>query len=44
MEEGLKDTDLVRIRKLQVVEITKGALECMNSASPVEEPSNEGKD
>ena len=44
LEEGLKDTDLVRIRKLQVVEITKGVLECMNSASPVEEPSNEGKD
>ena len=44
LEEGLKDTDLVRIRKLQVVEITKGVLECVNSASPVEEPSNEGKD
>ena len=44
LEEGLKDTDLVRIRKLQVVEITKGALECMNSASPVEETSSEGKD
>ncbi|KAI4546852.1 hypothetical protein MG293_003407 [Ovis ammon polii] len=41
LEEGLKDTDLVRIRKLQVVEITKGVLECINSASPVEEPSNE---
>nr|XP_044628659.1 meiosis 1 arrest protein isoform X1 [Equus asinus] len=41
LEEGLKDTDLVRVRRLQVVEITKGVLEGMDSASPVEEPSND---
>ena len=43
MEEGLKDTDIVRVRRLQVVEITKGVLECMDSASPVEEASDDGK-
>lgn len=43
LEEGLKDTDLGRVRRLQVVEITKGVLECMDSASPAEEPSNDGK-
>ncbi|XP_032326992.1 meiosis 1 arrest protein isoform X3 [Camelus ferus] len=41
LEEGLKDTDLVRVRRLQVVEITKGVLGCMDSASPVEEPSSD---
>uniref|UniRef100_A0A8D2D6Z1 Meiosis 1 associated protein n=1 Tax=Sciurus vulgaris TaxID=55149 RepID=A0A8D2D6Z1_SCIVU len=41
LEEGLKDIDLVRVRRLQVVEITKGVLELMDSASPVEEPSND---
>ncbi|KAM7079120.1 meiosis 1 arrest protein [Molossus nigricans] len=41
LEEGLKYTDLVRVRRLQVVEITKGALECLDSASPIEEPSND---
>uniref|UniRef100_A0A8C3YLK3 Meiosis 1 associated protein n=1 Tax=Catagonus wagneri TaxID=51154 RepID=A0A8C3YLK3_9CETA len=41
LEEGLKDTDLVRVRRLQVVEITTEVLGCMDSASPVEEPSNE---
>ncbi|XP_077885092.1 meiosis 1 arrest protein isoform X2 [Ictidomys tridecemlineatus] len=41
LEEGLKDIDLVRVRRLQVVEITKGILELMDSASPVEEPSND---
>ncbi|XP_061066968.1 meiosis 1 arrest protein isoform X1 [Eubalaena glacialis] len=41
LEEGLKDTDIVRVRRLQVVEITKGVLECMDSASPVEEASND---
>ncbi|XP_073098256.1 meiosis 1 arrest protein isoform X1 [Manis javanica] len=41
LEEGLKDTDLGRVRRLQVVEITKGVLECMDSASPAEEPSND---
>ncbi|XP_076990795.1 meiosis 1 arrest protein isoform X2 [Tamandua tetradactyla] len=40
LEEGLKDTDLVRVKRLQVVEITKGGLEHMDSASPVEDPSN----
>lgn len=44
LESGLKDIDLVQVRRLQVVEITKGALECMDSASPIEEPSNEGKE
>ncbi|XP_040849575.1 meiosis 1 arrest protein isoform X1 [Ochotona curzoniae] len=39
LEEGLKDTDLVRVRRLQVVEITKEILEQVHSASPVEEPS-----
>uniref|UniRef100_F7I0R3 Meiosis 1 associated protein n=1 Tax=Callithrix jacchus TaxID=9483 RepID=F7I0R3_CALJA len=39
LEEGLKDTDLVRVRRLQVVEIAKGILEHMDSASPVEDPS-----
>nr|XP_012644045.1 meiosis 1 arrest protein isoform X1 [Microcebus murinus]XP_012644046.1 meiosis 1 arrest protein isoform X1 [Microcebus murinus]XP_012644047.1 meiosis 1 arrest protein isoform X1 [Microcebus murinus]XP_012644048.1 meiosis 1 arrest protein isoform X1 [Microcebus murinus] len=41
LEEGLKDTDLVRVRRLQVVEVTKGILEHMDSASPVEDPSND---
>ncbi|KAL2774105.1 meiosis 1 arrest protein isoform 2 [Daubentonia madagascariensis] len=41
LEEGLKDTDLVRVRRLQVVEVTKGILEHMDSASPVEGPSND---
>ncbi|XP_037663241.1 meiosis 1 arrest protein isoform X3 [Choloepus didactylus] len=41
LEEGLKDTDLVRVRRLQVVEITKEGLEYMDSASPVEDPSND---
>lgn len=43
LEEGLKDTDLVRVRRLQVVEITKEILEQVHSASPVEEPSIDGK-
>ncbi|XP_044934996.1 meiosis 1 arrest protein isoform X4 [Mustela putorius furo] len=41
LEEGLKDTDLVRVRRLQVVEITKGDLEYMDSVSPAEEPSSD---
>ncbi|XP_058406827.1 meiosis 1 arrest protein isoform X2 [Diceros bicornis minor] len=41
LEEGLKDTDLIRVRRLQVVEITKGVLEGMDSASPGEESSND---
>ncbi|XP_049640983.1 meiosis 1 arrest protein [Suncus etruscus] len=41
LEEGLKDTDLLRVRKLQVVEITKGALECMAATSPDDDSSNE---
>ncbi|XP_019479125.1 PREDICTED: meiosis 1 arrest protein [Hipposideros armiger] len=41
LEEGLKDIDLVRVRRLQVVEITKGALDCMDSASPGEEPCSD---
>lgn len=43
LEEGLKNIDLVRVRRLQVVEITKGALDCMDSASPGEEPCSDGK-
>lgn len=43
LEEGLKDTDLGRVRRLQVVQITKEALWCMDSASPAEEPSSDGK-
>lgn len=39
----MKDTDLVRVRRLQVVEITKGDLEYMDSVSPAEEPSSDGK-
>ncbi|XP_003922617.1 meiosis 1 arrest protein [Saimiri boliviensis] len=41
LEEGLKDTDLVRVRRLQVVEITKGILEHTASASPAEDLSND---
>ncbi|XP_066123575.1 meiosis 1 arrest protein [Saccopteryx bilineata] len=41
LEQGLKDTDLVRVRRLQVVEVTKEALKCSDSASPVEELSND---
>ncbi|KAM6221194.1 meiosis 1 arrest protein [Rhynchocyon petersi] len=40
LEEGLKNTNLVRVRRLQVVEITNGGLAYMDSASPVE-PSND---
>ena len=43
LEEGLKDTDLVKVRRLQVVEIVKETLGCMDSASPVEESSSDGK-
>lgn len=43
LEEGLKDTDLARVRRLQVVEVTKGILEHVDSVSPVEDPSNDGK-
>ncbi|XP_008575143.1 PREDICTED: meiosis 1 arrest protein isoform X1 [Galeopterus variegatus] len=41
LEEGLRNTDLGRVRRLQVVEVTKGILDCMDSASPIEEPSND---
>ncbi|XP_062065702.1 meiosis 1 arrest protein [Lepus europaeus] len=41
LEEGLKDTDLVRVRRLQVVEVTKEILQHMDSASPVEEPGSD---
>ncbi|XP_053445997.1 meiosis 1 arrest protein [Nycticebus coucang] len=41
LEEGLKDIDLVRVRRLQVVEVTKGILEYMASASPAEDSSND---
>ncbi|KAF6104617.1 meiosis 1 associated protein [Phyllostomus discolor] len=41
LEEGLKDTDLVKVRRLQVVEIVKETLGCMDSASPVEESSSD---
>ncbi|XP_047299389.1 meiosis 1 arrest protein isoform X4 [Homo sapiens] len=41
LEEGLKDTDLARVRRFQVVEVTKGILEHVDSASPVEDTSND---
>nr|XP_045008523.1 meiosis 1 arrest protein isoform X5 [Jaculus jaculus] len=41
LEEGLKDIDLLRVRRLQVVQVTKGILEQTDSSSPVEEPSND---
>ncbi|EHB01704.1 hypothetical protein GW7_02861 [Heterocephalus glaber] len=41
LEEGLKDKDLLRVRRLQVVEIIKGILEDMNSASPIDESGND---
>ncbi|XP_045142833.1 meiosis 1 arrest protein [Echinops telfairi] len=41
LEEGLKTTDLVRLRRLQVVEIINGVPEHTESASPVEEFSND---
>ncbi|XP_006872508.1 PREDICTED: meiosis 1 arrest protein [Chrysochloris asiatica] len=41
LENGLKNTDLVRVRRLQVVEITNEVLEWIESASPVEEPSKD---
>ncbi|XP_051692857.2 meiosis 1 arrest protein isoform X3 [Oryctolagus cuniculus] len=41
LEEGLKDTDLVRVRRLQVVEVTKEILQHMDSASPVEESGSD---
>ncbi|XP_054449579.1 meiosis 1 arrest protein isoform X2 [Pteronotus mesoamericanus] len=41
LEHGLKDTDLFKVRRLQVVEIIKEALGCMDSASPVEESNND---
>ncbi|XP_060043548.1 meiosis 1 arrest protein isoform X2 [Erinaceus europaeus] len=41
LEEGLKDTDLLRVRRLQVVEISKKVPEDVDSVSPVEEPSND---
>ncbi|KAL4694330.1 hypothetical protein H8959_013595 [Pygathrix nigripes] len=44
LEEGLKDTDLARVRRLQVVEVTKGILEHVDSVSPVEDPSNDEKE
>ncbi|KAM6180204.1 meiosis 1 arrest protein [Erethizon dorsatum] len=41
LEEGLKDKDLLRVRRLQVVEVIKGILEDMDSASPVDESGND---
>ncbi|KAM4866940.1 meiosis 1 arrest protein isoform 3-T3 [Thomomys bottae] len=41
LEEGLKDIDLGRVRRLQVVEVTKGILEQMDSESPDEAGSDE---
>ncbi|XP_006881048.1 PREDICTED: meiosis 1 arrest protein [Elephantulus edwardii] len=37
LEEGLKNTNLSRVRRLQVVEITDSVLESMDSAPPLEE-------
>ncbi|GAB1290961.1 Meiosis 1 arrest protein [Apodemus speciosus] len=41
LEEGLKDINLLSVRRLQVVEITKGIQEQTDSPSPTEEPSND---
>lgn len=43
LEEGLKDINLLCVRRLQVVEITKDFQEHRDSPSPVEESSNDGK-
>ncbi|KAL1768057.1 meiosis 1 arrest protein [Sigmodon hispidus] len=41
LEDGLKDTSLLRVRRLQVVEITRDAQEHGDSPSPSEEPSSD---
>ncbi|XP_060239484.1 meiosis 1 arrest protein [Meriones unguiculatus] len=41
LEEGLKDINLLSVRRLQVVEVTKGIQEHVDSPSPTEEPSND---
>ncbi|XP_075838149.1 meiosis 1 arrest protein [Microtus pennsylvanicus] len=41
LEEGLKDINLLCVRRLQVVEIPKDTQENRDSPSPVEEPSND---
>ncbi|XP_069845169.1 meiosis 1 arrest protein [Dipodomys merriami] len=41
LEEGLKDIDLGRVRRLQVVGVTKGILEQIDSESPEEAGSDE---
>ncbi|XP_031236749.1 meiosis 1 arrest protein isoform X1 [Mastomys coucha] len=41
LEEGLKDINLLSVRRLQVVEVTKGIQEHTDSPSPPEEPSND---
>lgn len=43
LEEGLKDINLFCVRRLQVVEIPKDTQEHRDSPSPIEEPSNDGK-
>jgi hypothetical protein len=43
LDKGLKDIDLGRVRRLQVVEVTNGILEHMDSASPIEESGSDGK-
>nr|XP_015843328.2 meiosis 1 arrest protein isoform X1 [Peromyscus maniculatus bairdii] len=40
LEEGLKDINLLSVRRLQVVEITRDIQEHMDSPSPIEEPSS----
>ncbi|XP_028618251.1 meiosis 1 arrest protein [Grammomys surdaster] len=41
LEEGLKDINLLSVRRLQVVEVIKGIQEHTDSPSPIEEPSND---
>ncbi|XP_050020937.1 meiosis 1 arrest protein isoform X2 [Alexandromys fortis] len=41
LEEGLKDINLLCVRRLQVVEIPKDTQENRDSPSPIEEPSND---
>ncbi|XP_021047101.1 meiosis 1 arrest protein [Mus pahari] len=41
LEEGLKDINLLSVRRLQVVEVTKGIHGCTDWPSPTEEPSSD---
>ncbi|KAM5227838.1 meiosis 1 arrest protein [Ctenodactylus gundi] len=41
LEKGLKDKDLLRVRRLQVVEVTEDVLEHTDSSSPIDDPGND---